>query len=101
MSLSCVSNKISKTIFVDGQEARVQMYYEFGNADDYRGCVDNVYVFVDTAKRNTLGFSKRVHRGSPEETYAEVKKTFYDQMDNITTKWLNKNGFTNPDTWGC
>lgn len=101
MSLSSVSNKISKTILVDGQQARCEMYYESGNADDYRGYVDNVYVFVDIhAKRKTLGFSQRVWRGSSEKVYTEVKKSLYDKMDNITTKWLSKKGFTNPDTWG-
>ena len=100
MSLSSVSNKISKTILVDGQEGRCEMYYESGNADDYRGYVNNVYIFVNTAKRKTFGFSQRVYLGSSEDVYAKVKKNLYDQMDNITTRWLSKKGFTNPDTWG-
>lgn len=100
MSLSSVSNKISKTILVDGQKARCEMYYESGNADDYRGYVNNIYVFVDTAKKKTFGFSQRIYHSNSEEVYAEIKKSLYDQMGNITTKWLNKKGFTNPDTWG-
>lgn len=101
MSASTIKRKISKTIKLDGRNVDAKMYYEYGYADDYRGYVDNVYVFVETRKYNVLGYEASVYGSNCNDVYNHVKKDIYDKMDNITTEWLKRKGFSDIDSWGC
>ena len=101
MSLSTIEKKISKTIKLDGRNVEAKMYYEYGYADDYRGYVNDVYVFVKIHKYNILGYEASAYGCNHNDVYNRVKKDIYDKMDNITTEWLKRKGFTDPNSWGC